>query len=312
MSSPNDAVRAGRAALLDLLAGLLLHELEASTAGVLAGDPALAGALEPPHSAAALRDLRAAYTRLFLIEVPPYASVYLDAPPVIGGEACLRWERLLAAHGLALASLERAAAVDHAGLYLRALAAAERGGSPELIAWVLREALRWLPQALTAIQRNDESGFYARVADLAAYAIQSCSAAMPWETGSGAEEALVDLEPEGASLREIAQQLCTPVWSGWFLSKRRLRQFAVPFGVSVGIVDRDQMLEQVFEASALDERTAELLDALLDEWDAWRAALEAWRAALGAWAPALEAWDVRLQRIGASLQGMRTALATSA
>ncbi len=312
MHNSDHGVRAGLAALLDLLADLLLHELEAPLAAVLAGDPALAGALEPPQGEAALRDLRAAYARLFLIDVPPYASVYLDMPPVINGEASLAWEKFLAAHGRAPASLERAAAADHAGLYLRALAAAQRSGSLELIRRVLYQALQWLPQALTAIKRNDQSGFYARVADLAAYAIQSCAVATPWEDCSSVEEQPISPDPGGDSLREIAQQLCTPAWSGWFISKRLLRRLAMPFGVAVGIVGRDRVLEQVFEASALDERTGELLDALLEERRSWQAAMEAWRTELGAWATALESWDAGLQRTCASLQDMRAALVASA
>lgn len=307
MNKTTDDVRTGRAALLDLLADLLLYELNAPTAALLAGDPALSAALEPPQSEAALRELRAAYARLFLIDVPPYASVYLDVPPIIGGEASLEWERVLAARGLALISLERAAAPDHAGLYLRALAAAERDGAPEP---VLREALRWLPQALTAIGRNDPAGFYARVADLAANALQACAGATCSEAGIVTDVGVS--EPEDESLRAIANWLSTPAWSGWFLSKDALRRLARPFGVSVGMVDRDRMLEQVFEASALDNRTGELLDALLEEWQAWRASLEVWRSGLGTWATALEHWDAQLRHTHDVLGGMRAALMTPA
>lgn len=296
-------IRAGRAALLDLLADLLLHELEAPTAAVLARDPALATTLAPPQSDAELRDLRATYARLLLIDVPPYASVYLDVPPVIGGEVSLAWERLLAASGQALTSLERAAAPDHAGLYLRALAAAERSGAPEPVGVVLREALRWLPQTLTAITRNDATGFYARVAELATHTLQACAVATPGKVATVADEELP--KPEDDSLREITHLLSTPAWSGWFLSKSVLRQLARPFGVSVGVVDRDRMLEQVFEASALDERTDELLDALLEEWCRWRAALEAWRSELGDWVAVLGHWDKRLQHTQALLNSMR-------
>ncbi len=303
----NDPVRAGRAALLDLLADLLLHELDAPTAALLGGDPALSTALEPPRSETALRALRAEYARLFLIEVPPYASVYLDAPPIIGGEASLAWERVLAAHRYAPTSLERAAAPDHAGLYLRALAAAERDGAPEV---VLREGLRWLPQALTAIGRNDTGGFYAQVTDVASHVLQTCAEAARSPVGVVADEA--PPKPEDDSLKEIADWLSTPAWSGWFLSKLTLRQLAKPFGVSIGIVDRDRMLEHVLEASALDNRTSELLDALLKEWQDWQAALEAWRSELGTWATALDPWDARLQHTRALLQSMRTSLTPSA
>lgn len=307
MSNRDAGVRAGRAALLDLLAELLLHELEEPTASVLAGDPALSALLEPPRDDHALGELRAEYTRLFLIEVPPYASVYLDAPPVVGGEASLRWERFVAAHRLMPASLERAAAADHAGLYLRALAAAERG---DVAGPVLREALRWLPLYFTAVRRHNEAGFYSRVADVAAHTLEKC--ARPTRVDVDLEPEEEPPEPEDEGLREIARWLATPAWSGWFLSKRALRRLAEPFAASLGMVDRGQMLEQVFEGSALDERTAELLDALLEEWRHWQAALEAWRQGLGIWAPALDGWSVRLERTRERLRAMRAALASPA
>jgi putative dimethyl sulfoxide reductase chaperone len=309
LNNADEAERRGRAALLDLLADLLLHELEMPKALALAADPALAAALDPPRDKASLRELRAVYARLFLIDVPPYASVYLDVPPVIGGATSVEWERFLAAQGQPLLSLERAAAPDHAGLLLRALAAAERAGASGSAGRVLRQTLQGLPQALTAIGRNDAAGFYMRVADLAAHALQACAAAAVWEPSGITADALP--EPEDDSLREVARWLCTPALSGWFLSRHALRQLARPFGVAIGFVDREGMLEQVFEASALDHRTGELLDALLAEWHGWQAALLTWRRELGAWAGALDHWNARLQRTHTTLDGMRAALLAS-
>lgn len=302
----DDAVRAGQAALLDLLADLLLYELDAPTAAALAVDPTLSSALEPPGNDEALRELRATYTNLFLIDMPPYASVYLDTPPVIGGETSLRWEQFLAERGQPLLSLERAAAPDHAGLYLRALAAAVRDGAPEP---TLRESLQWLPQALTTIGRIDGAGFYARVAALVADVLQTCAGV--WRSEDTILAADEPAEPADESLREITRWLATPALSGWALSKHTLRRLARSFGVSVGIVERDRMLEQVFEASALDNRTGELLDALLEEWQRWYEALETWRRALGAWAYTLSQWESRLQRTRATLLGMRASLLTT-
>jgi TorA maturation chaperone TorD len=303
LNNVDDAVHAGQAALLDLLADLLLYELDASTAAALVADPTLSPALEPPRNDEAQRELRATYTRLFIIDMPPYASVYLDVPPVIGGEASLRWERLLAERGQPLLSLERAAAPDHAGLYLRALAASVRDGAP---APVLREALRWLPQALTTIGRIDGAGFYARVAELVAAVLQTCTGTWHSEDTILADEE--PTEPEDESLREITRWLSTPALSGWALSKHILRRLAKSFGVPVGMVERDRMLEQVFEASALDKRTGELLDALVEEWRCWHRALEIWQRELGDWAYTLDPWKARLQRTHATLLRMRSSL----
>ena len=306
MNNADDAERLGRAALLDLLADLLLHELETPKALALAADPALVAALDPPQEDASLRELRAIYARLFLIDVPPYASVYIDVPPVIGGATSVEWERFLAAQGQPLQSLERAAAPDHAGLLRRAVAAAERAGAPGSAGLVLRQALRGLPQVLTAIGRNDAAGFYTRTADLTAHALQACAAATAWGAGGVTADALP--EPEDDSLREVARWLSTPALSGWFLSRHALRQLARPFGVAIGFADRDRMLEQVFEATALDNRTGELLDALLAEWQCWQAALYTWHSELGAWAGVLDHWNARLQRTHTTLYGMRAAL----
>jgi TorA maturation chaperone TorD len=303
MSETDALLPAGRAALLDLLADLLLREVDAQMAALLGGDPALNEALCPPQSEQSLRELRATYAQLFLIELPPYASLYLEAPPVVGGESSLHWERFLAAQGQPLASLERAAATDHAGLFLRALAAAERTGNT---AAMISEALRWLPQFFTAVQRSEGERFYGRAAALATLAVQESARIVPY----AGQPLPIEGPPAPAddSLREMARWLCTPAWSGWFLSKSRLRQLAAAFGVALGIVEREQMLEQVFEASALDGRTGELLDALLAEHQHWTAALQEWQQALGAWKHPLEGWETTLQRTQALLNEMRLAL----
>jgi TorA maturation chaperone TorD len=303
MSNTDATLRAGRAALLDLLADLLLREVDAQQATKIAGDPALGRALQPPQDDQALRDLRVAYTRLFLVEAPPYASLYLEAPPIIGGETSRAWEDFQVAQGHPLISLERAAAADHAGLYLRALAAAERAGNA---AAGLNEALRWLPQFLTAIERNDENGFYGRVAALTALALQeSTRSASPAIHLPGDSPP----DPEDESLRSLARWFATPTWSGWYLTKAFLRRLAALFGTPLGMPEREQMLGQVFEASALDERTALLLDRLLAEHKRWEEALIGWQAALGTWKGAVTGWELALGHTHALLTSMRTALA---
>lgn len=302
MSEPDDDVRAGRAALLDLLADLFLRELEERDLAAITADPVLGRALQPPAGDEARRQLRAEFASLLLIEVPPYASIYLDVPPVIGGDTSLRWERLLASLGQPVRSLERAASPDHAGLYLRACAEAERRRDA---APILREALAWLPQCLTAIERNAPASFYGNVAALAGQALWESARATPY---SGeplpAEEPPA---PEDSGLRELSRWLTTPAFSGWFLSKRALRRMAQPFGVGVGMVDRAQALEQVFEASGLDGRTSALLATFQEELAGWAAALAAWREQLGLWAELLAPWAARLNRTRALLDEMRAA-----
>lgn len=299
----SDSIRAGRAALLDLLADLLLHELAAPLAERLAADPTLAEALQPATTSVALSALRVEYASLFLLDLPPYSSVFLDIPPVIGGESARRWEQTLATAGLGLLpDVERAAAPDHAGLVLRALARAERAGR---VADLLPPVLAWLPQWLTALRQVGEDCFYGRVAALALLALGA--------TVQAADDPLLSLpaspppQPEEHDLRTLSRWLCTPAWSGWFLSQRHLRQLARRFGGGLGIVDRAALLQQAFEASGLDGRTADLLTALRAELSRWQVALREWQEALGAWSVVLESWAAQLAATAALLTQMHAA-----
>lgn len=299
----SDPVRIGRAALLDLLADLLVHELAAPLAERLAADPALAEALQPATTSIALSALRVEYASLLLLDLPPYSSVFLDIPPVIGGESARRWEQTLAtvSPGL-LPAFERAAAPDHAGLVLRALARAERAGR---VADLLPPVLAWLPQCLTAVRQDGEDCFYGRVAALALLALGA--------TAQAADGPLRSLptspppQPEEHDMRTLSRWLCTPAWSGWFLSQRRLRRLAWRFGGGLGIVDRAALLQQVFEASGLDGRTADLLMALRTELSRWQVALREWQEALGPWMVMLEPWAARLAATAALLTQMHAA-----
>lgn len=298
----DDDERAGRAALLDLLADLLLHELDLPLALRLAADPALAEALQPPSDEAGTRALRAEYARLILLEAPPYASLFLEAPPVIGGETAHHWETTLAASGIPTPPLERASSLDHAGLYLRALACAERVGAP---APILAEALRWLPHYLTALERDDPDGFYGRIARLAAYALSESARHAAMNIGPAGVTPPEIPPPEDDRLRTLARWLCTPLWSGWYLTPGSLRSLARALGSAPSRTDRAALLEQVFEASGLDERTAELLDALLATLDAWDVAARDWGNQLGAWGAALASWRASLERTRVILTAMR-------
>ncbi len=308
----SDAIRVGRAALFDLLADLLLHELDMPLAEQLAADPALAEALQPPTTSEALSGLRADYANLFLLDLPPYSSVILDVPPVIGGESTLRWERAVASLGLGVpSSRERAAAPDHAGLVMRALAAAERVGRVEIL---LPTALAWLPQWVTALQRDAQDTFYGRTAALVQVALGASAQAAQRPTPSGVG-AIVGAppEPEERDLRTLSRWLCTPAWSGWFLSKRRLRQLARPFGGGLGIVERDQLLQHAFEASGLDGRTNALLAALRTEWSLWHGAWREWHEALAptAWVDVLTPWNAQLAATDALLTQLQDAARTA-
>ena len=308
-------VRAGRAALLDLLADLLLRELDEPLARRIATDPTLNAQLQPPASAQEIHALRGEYARLFLLEAPPYASIYLDDPPLLGAESTAQWEATLARLGYATPELERAAAPDHAGLALRALAWAERtvdgsgvGGHEERVGGLLSAILRWLPQYLTTLGRQAGDAFYGAVAELIGVVVQACASDVaPLEQLAPVHAAVVLALPADDDLRSLSRWLATPVQSGWYLSKEQIRQLARRMGVGSGMVERERMLEQVFEASGLDNRTAELLDALLQEWDGWSHSHATWASAVANWGHAFDGWRAALDQLHAVLTSMRAA-----
>jgi len=303
-TTDDEAFRAGRAALLDTLADLLLRELDAPLAERLAADPFLARALDPPTTAHGLRQLRADYARLFLIEAPPYAALYRDAAAVIGGESARQWSDFLHTHQGRLQVApehERLASPDHLGLYLRALAQAERLGAVSL---VMREVLSWAPLYLTALEREDPRGFYGRLAGLVAATLQASARLAPSDGAElagdgggtvGAADAsanmqdVVEAQPDD-DLRLITRMLCIPATSGWFLSKREMRRQAQALGANVGLVTRAQMLEQVFALSGLDGRTGDLLVGLRALAEEWQAACQEWIEAVGSWQDVLAPW----------------------
>lgn len=302
------AQRAGRAALFDTLADLMLREVEAPLAEQLRVDPVLHRVLRPPDDAANLAALRADYARVYLVTAPPYASIYLDDPPMIGGESSRRWEAALRAWGCPLASVERAAASDHAGLFLRALAQAERDGDATA---VLAEALRWLPPYLTALRIHDPDGFYGRVGELTTAAVleSTRTARAPATDKDDAEQDhRAPPLPEDDNLRSLVAWLCTPAQSGWYLSKPQLRRLGQSLGVATGVTDREHMLMQVFEASGLDGRTGYLLDALRAEHARWSDACATWERELERWSSAVRPWRARLAATDRLLVRLQDAL----
>ena len=315
-----DTARAGHAALLDTLADLLLRELDPLLARQIATDPALGPLLVPPVSDDGIRHLRGDYARLLLIEIPPYGSVYLDNPPTIGGRSTLQWERLLGRLGYTPAALERAAASDHAGLALRALARAERDMErADEAGLVFAAIVRWLPQCCTALADSAGDTFYGHVAELMALTIQEYTppaspavlaglSTYPWEEDATPSAFMPSPNDD---LRTLTRWLCTPVQSGWYLSKERIRHLARAFGVGTAIVERERMLEQVFEASGLDRRTVDLIDSLLVDWERWSRAQRGWGSALGTWASHLDDWRAALDRCHTALSVARAAIAES-
>lgn len=207
------------------------HEVLASALGLAAPDPE-------------------EWTRVFVLELPPYASIYLDAEGMIGGEARER----IAGFWRALA-LAPPAEPDHLasllGLYA-ALAEAERDQADPARSALCREAraallwehlASWLPVYLDALEAlpGDAYSAWARLlrealADEAARLDQPAVLAAPLRAAPP-----LDVDA-GAGLDELVRALLVPVRTGLVLAPADLGRVARELGLGLRLGERRTVL----------------------------------------------------------------------
>ena len=117
----------------------------------------------PPYEASAFREAEYAFNRIFVgpghVPAPPYASVYLDAEPLLMGRAAVSMRDLFRSMGLAVRE-EDNLPEDHlaceleAWLVLRSLASADDGAlrrsADEALLWLLDGHMQiWIPEFLS-------------------------------------------------------------------------------------------------------------------------------------------------------------------
>src|SRR5205823_131455 len=121
-----------------------------------------------PVAAETLAHLRAEWTRIFVLNVPPYESLFVDDPPMLNAEATQRVADAYRRLGRTPAAGARVGAADHLGLELELLgqlaaeeALALREGDAALAgrrhvdqaSFLHVHPLRWAPVACLAVER---------------------------------------------------------------------------------------------------------------------------------------------------------------
>ncbi|HEX8180192.1 MAG TPA: molecular chaperone TorD family protein [Pyrinomonadaceae bacterium] len=228
---------------------------------------ALAVLAEPPTAetarVAAALDLGAppaasVYTELFLLELYPYASVYLGAEGMLGGAA----RDLVAGFWRALGE-PPPAEPDHIAvllaLYAHVAELHERERAPERAAlWqqarralLWEHLLSWLPCYLAKLS-DLAPPFYARWAELVTTALRGETEqtgpldALPLHLR--AAPALVD--PRTGTLADFLQSLLAPVRSGLILTRADLQRAARGLGVGTRIGTRAFSLQALLAQDA--------------------------------------------------------------
>jgi hypothetical protein len=260
---------------------------------------ALAVLVEPPGRPGAARVAEAlglgavpeasAYTELFVFQLYPYASVYVGAEGMLGGEARDRVAGFLAALGH-----DVPAEPDHLALLLGAYAGLceiekEKGGgrvrgARRALLW--EHLLSWLPVYLDKVGRVAPR-FYRRWAETLGAALD----AEALELGTQAElplhlrEAPALADPRESSSEEFLKSLLAPARSGLVLVRDDLARAARELGTGVRAGERLFALR-----SLLAQDAPGTLSWLAREAEAWHALHQRRRPAHG---PVADWWAAR-------------------
>jgi len=273
---------------------------------------ALAALAEPPSGGGGLARVAGAlglgevpgaeeHTELFVFQLYPFASVYLGAEGMVGGEARDRVAGFLAALGS-----EPPAEADHLAVMLAAyarLAELEEGegegwGAARR-AFLWEHLLCWLPAYLDKLAEVAPP-FYRRWGALLDAALTAEARAR----GPAPEALPLHLraaqglgEPGGQGAEEFLRSLLAPARSGIVVTRADLRRAARALEVGARPGGRAFTLR-----SLLGQDSAATLGWLAAEADAWAARHAARRDALGATAAW---WEARARTTAEFLRGIR-------
>ncbi len=278
---------------LSLLSRLWLSEPDAAL---------LRDAIDEGFPQASVDDLALAYADLFLLNVYPYGSVYLDSSGELNGAPAAWAERLYASAAYSPPDLLRAAGADHAGLCLSFLAhASEKGVDDSEMRRMLRA---WIPVCTLAVEREPGAHEFYRFLARATRE-RLLSEAVPQETQEDflAEVGLSPGAEGEIRLTDVLRFLLTPARCGFFLSRGRIGQLAWGVGLRIPFGSRFDVARSVFEQAG-EEAAVDALSALLGrERDEWERSFEELSARHPGWAPQGLSWKARLE-------GTREAFAT--
>lgn len=293
-----------------LLAELLSAEPDAELLALAATVPALR-----PHATQAAA---ARHTHVFVLNVYPFASVFLDPDGALDGERTALTRGVLGALGLRVAP---GLAADHVSVLLDALAtllereaaarsALDRDRARHAQRVVLLEhLLPWMPLFLAAIERAD-GALYGAAARLAGGLLSDHVGRLPASshgsvpTWNAAPRGPAEPPRTERGRRDRLGWLTVPARSGVFLSRSDLAGIAGDLDLALRFGGRGFMVESLVQAASQADRTSELTDALARRVTAQRDEVAAWGRRLPQarplWAPWLELSAATLARLGRS------------
>ncbi|HET7090424.1 MAG TPA: molecular chaperone TorD family protein [Anaerolineae bacterium] len=275
-------------------------------------------------------ELATAYADLFLLNVYPYASVFLDPDGEMNGTRAQEMQDVYEQYRYAPDALHDVGAPDHIGLMLGLLAHEGRDAHsiPSALRAGLPYLLDWAPVLCLAVEREPAAhSFYRALAsetrrvlfaeiespDIEPRVRTSGHSAEPeleleleLESGLDPSALRAGFSGEEISVRSIVHRLLCPARSGVFLSRARLGAWARDLGVPLPFGGRFDVGISLFEAAGVVDSTARLVDWLIAEVEEWDAAFMAWAEA--GWRDYAVAWRARITRTARLLAEMRELL----
>jgi TorA maturation chaperone TorD len=238
----------------------------------------------------------AEYTEVFVFQLYPYASVYLGAEGMMGGEARDRIGGFWRALG-ETPPVEPDHLAVMLALYAR-LCEMEEGEGNEARragwhrarkAFLWEHLLSWLPVYLSKLEMVTASPFYRRWGEILFEALLSEAKAVGSQSQLSIHlrDALTLIDPRRDEVGEFLQSLLTPVRSGMILVRSDLSGAAHRLGLGLRLGERKFILKALFSQDA-----SGVLDWLAEEASRSVERHRLYRAALGAVA---EVWEERAQ-----------------
>lgn len=261
---------------LDLIADWVGNGLNAETRTAWEAISEFAGTLAGVSD----EHLAEAHTRLLVLEVPPYESVYLSADGLLGGEIAAAVADLRRRSGLSDA-LENpdhlATELGQLAFLVGAAADAQRDGVRhehilELQRTLLDEhLLRWVPGWIAALERTaDLPAFFAQVGHVLFELLrfvrgQLGGDALPWNL----PEKVNFLANPRAGIVDIAEHLTLASQAGGYFARSSLVRIGRSLDIPAGFGSRSDTLEGLFRNAAHYQAVPRLCEALRAELVAW-------------------------------------------
>lgn len=219
----------------------------------------------------------AQYQRLFGFNVPPYASIFMEAEGHLGGAVTTYADRKFREAGLEIKASD--VMPDHAGLELAYLGhlsmlearCLEEGDQmryelmqEEIGAFTSNHLLHWLPVFVQTLQAQGDP-FFAHVArttwDLVADHTKDMKLFFDKEEKQQSENG-ERARGERGNMMEIAEQLVRPQRCGFYLSRDQMSDLGRKLDVPTGFIERKQMMINLLETALRFDALPKLVNVL--------------------------------------------------